>query len=320
MDHIQNLQFPDESPILQNIGRYGYKLYDEADLILMYIHLLASALFPIWIGSHASLRRPPGGVCKDVKRLSSASGVLEVDDDDDDDELEEESSIEGLTPSDAIMFPILAGFTLAGLYFLIKWMDDPRLLNRILGWYFSCIGVFGIGKLAADTLNVATTFVFPSTWASGQDVYIVEPLLRQQMIVVETPFKAARGGPNHHKFLDNPTPLPGLSSCIKFPSPITKFLWTTRALLIEHWIFRAQLHGSGSFKSRVRLNDVTGFTIGVAAIAVYNFGGKPWWLTNLMGFGFCYGTLQLMSPTTFWTGSLVLMGLFIYDVVMVFYT
>ena len=32
------------------------------------------------------------------------------------------------------------------------------------------------------------------------------------------------------------------------------------------------------------------------------------------------GTLQLMSPTTFWTGSLVLGGLFIYDIVMVFYT
>lgn len=32
------------------------------------------------------------------------------------------------------------------------------------------------------------------------------------------------------------------------------------------------------------------------------------------------GTLQLMSPTTFWTGSLILGGLFIYDIVMVFYT
>ena len=27
-----------------------------------------------------------------------------------------------------------------------------------------------------------------------------------------------------------------------------------------------------------------------------------------------------MSPTTFWTGSLVLAGLFVYDIVMVFYT
>jgi hypothetical protein len=27
-----------------------------------------------------------------------------------------------------------------------------------------------------------------------------------------------------------------------------------------------------------------------------------------------------MSPTTFWTGSMVLAGLFVYDIVMVFYT
>lgn len=40
----------------------------------------------------------------------------------------------------------------------------------------------------------------------------------------------------------------------------------------------------------------------------------------MIGFGFCYGTLQLMSPTTFWTGTLVLAGLFFYDIVMVFYT
>jgi minor histocompatibility antigen H13 len=39
-----------------------------------------------------------------------------------------------------------------------------------------------------------------------------------------------------------------------------------------------------------------------------------------MGFGFVYAGLQLMSPTTFWTGTLVLTAMFIYDVVMVFYT
>jgi minor histocompatibility antigen H13 len=59
---------------------------------------------------------------------------------------------------------------------------------------------------------------------------------------------------------------------------------------------------------------------GIVAIVLYNTYGKAWWLTNLIGFGFCYGTLQLMSPTTFWTGSLVLLGLFIYDITMVFYT
>jgi len=70
----------------------------------------------------------------------------------------------------------------------------------------------------------------------------------------------------------------------------------------------------------VRLNDAIGFLIGLTVILVYNLYGRAWFLTNLMGFGFCYGTLQLMSPTTFSTGSLILGGLFIYDITMVFYT
>jgi minor histocompatibility antigen H13 len=50
---------------------------------------------------------------------------------------EEEAKIEGMTPSDAILFPILAGATLGGLYLVIKWLDDPKLLNKILNVYFS---------------------------------------------------------------------------------------------------------------------------------------------------------------------------------------
>lgn len=318
MDRVM-ANFEGDSPVLQAIGQYGYKIYDEAELILMYIHLLTAALFPIYIGSHASLRRPPGELCKSPKKAPFSSSAGLEDDDDDDDE-PEENNVEGLQPSDAIMFPILAGFTLGGLYFLIKWLDDPNILNRILGWYFSTIGVVGVGKLAADGLNVITTFIFPTVWAFGKDVYLVDPLLRQQFIAADTPFKADHGGPIHRKFTDKSSPLPGLISNLKFPDSASNFLWSARAVFTEHWIFRAYVHGVASIKGRVRMNDAIGYSLGLAAILVYNLNGKAWWLTNMMGFGFCYGTLQLMSATTFWTGSLVLMGLFIYDVIMVFYT
>jgi minor histocompatibility antigen H13 len=106
---------------------------------------------------------------------------------------------------------------------------------------------------------------------------------------------------------------------LKFPDGINKSLWNFRALVTNHWIFRCYVHGIANIKAKVRLNDVMGFILGIAAIIMYN-NDKAWWLTNLMGFGFCYGTLQIMSPTTFWTGSLVLGGLFVYDIVMVFYT
>lgn len=123
------------------------------------------------------------------------------------------------------------------------------------------------------------------------------------------------------KFSDKNNPFPGkILSNIKFSETTTNSLWSFRALLNNHWIFRGYLHGVFNLKSRIRFNDAVGFLFGIAAIVLYNTYGKAWWLTNLIGFGFCYGTLQLMSPTTFWTGSLVLLGLFIYDITMVFYT
>jgi minor histocompatibility antigen H13 len=159
-----------DSAVLQFTGKWGARIYDERELIQMYIHLLLAALFPIIIGSHASLRRPPSAPAPKKTRAE----------DEDDDEIEPEPIVEGLSPSDAIMFPVLAGITLAILYYIIKWLEDPAILNRIMGWYFSGLGVFGIGKLGGDGLNVATTFLFPSVWSSGKDIYHVstffEPL------------------------------------------------------------------------------------------------------------------------------------------------
>jgi len=124
--------FQGDSPVLQSLGYWGYKAYEERELIQMYIHLLLAALFPIYIGSHASLRRPPSAAAPEKSKVEEG-----------DDELEPEPIVEGLSPSDAIMFPVFAGITLAGLYFIIKWLEDPRLLNKILTWYFS-------GKLFPD--------------------------------------------------------------------------------------------------------------------------------------------------------------------------
>lgn len=116
--------FEGDSPVLQFIGKWCYIIYTKRELIQMYIHLILAAVFPIYIGAHASLRRPP----------SAAVPKKSKDEDGDD---EEEAKIEGMTPSDAIVFPILAGITLGGLYAVIKWMDDPKLLNKILNVYFS---------------------------------------------------------------------------------------------------------------------------------------------------------------------------------------
>ncbi|KAL2069005.1 hypothetical protein VTL71DRAFT_15343 [Oculimacula yallundae] len=295
--------FEGDSPVLQTIGRYGYNIIANRQNIQMSIHVILAALFPIYIGSHASLRRPPSAA---VPKKG-----------DDGEEEEEEAKIEGLTPTDAIIFPIMAGLVLGGLYVLLKWMDDASLLNKILTVYFSGIGVFGVGKLAADCLNVATTFIFPNVWSSSTETYYIEPLLSQQ---VTGSVNKARVQV-HRKFVEDKTnPFPGFLSGIRFGPAIEKKLWSIRAAFKNHLIFKAYLHGVFKSETKVRLNDAIGLLIGVATIALYNITGKAWWLTNTMAFGFCYGVLQVISPTTFWTGTLVLSGLFIYDIIMVFYT
>jgi minor histocompatibility antigen H13 len=316
LDHpILDLPAEDESPILQLLGKYAYVVYTNADLVQMYLHLLLSALFPIYIGAYASLRRPPSAAPPPKKKsLSSESD----NDDEEDDELEQ-ATVEGLQPSDAILFPVLAGITLTGLYFLIKWLQDPALLNKILGYYFSLLGVVGVGRLAADALNIGTGFIFPNIWSGNGKLYHIDPLLSVQ--VSEVPGQTHPETVLHRKFEEDKTnPFPGVLSRIRFSQGVTKMLWKLRASAYQKWIFRGFVHGMFKVRTKLRLNDAFGMLIGVAAIAVYNLLHKPWWLTNLMGFGFCYGTLQIMSPTTFWTGSLVLMGLFVYDIVMVFYT
>jgi minor histocompatibility antigen H13 len=165
--------FQGESRVLQFIGKWGYIVYEERDLIQQSIHMILSALFVIYIGSHASLRRPP-----------SAAAPLEskAEEDDDLEFVEVEETIEGLSPSDAIIMPITAGLGLGGLYFLIKWLRDPKLLNRILGWYCSTVGVFGVGKMIGDGLHVATTFLFPCVWSDyHHQTFYIEPLLSQQV-------------------------------------------------------------------------------------------------------------------------------------------
>ncbi|OBT42338.1 hypothetical protein VE00_06505 [Pseudogymnoascus sp. WSF 3629] len=296
------------------VTEWAHFLWQERGMAQMYTHLVLAALFPIYAGAHASLRRPPSAALPIKKKRKTGEGD---DEDSEDEELEVEQHL-GLTPSDAIMFPILAGFTLSGLYFLIKWLKDPALLNQILGYYFSTLGVFGVGKLATDALNVTTSVMFPNMWSAKGQIYHINQTLSAQLIESPSPSPETK---IHRRFVEAKTnPFPSIFSSIRFPARTTKRIWAIRALLNQHWIFRGYIHGILSAKSRVRLNDALGFFIGVTCIALYNMNGKPWYLTNLMGFGFCYGSLQLMSPTTFWTGSLVMGGLFIYDIIMVFYT
>lgn len=269
----------------------------------MYLHLIVSALFPIYAGAHASLSRPSSAASPNKKSRPEGE-----DGDETEEEVEVVQHMEGLSPSDALMFPLLAGSTLAGLYFLIKWLNDPALLNKILNWYFSAFGVFSISKLVADALKMLHSFLFPKRYVYGGRIWHVN---NKDESVSTT---------DGHGPITQISPLPGLLARMPLPSSLHNFLWQLSTLPSRKLTIKASLYRFGALKLKMGIHDLVGLFSGMIAVFYYNLVSKPWWLTNVLGFGFCYGAIQLMSPTTFWTGTLVESALFFYDIYFVFFT
>jgi minor histocompatibility antigen H13 len=318
LDSIPIPKLEGESSTLQFVGKTAYLIYRERKVVQSFVHVLAAALFPIYIGSHASLRCPPSAmeVGKGVA-VDSATG------EDEDDGLEnlEDSTSQGLTPFDAIVFPLVAACVLTALYFLIKWLEDPWIISKVLGWYFSLGGVFAVGNLIGDSLNVGTSFIFPAFWSSGGHLFFIDqPLLKQprerQLVARNNEWSFLR-----HKSAQQYSHFLGRSLVPTLSEKSAARMWSIRDLFLRSWIFRGYIHGGLlNIRSRVRLNDIIGHLLAIVVVVVYNMSGRAWWLSNLISFGFCYSTLRFLSLTTFWTGTLVLVGLFVYDIFMVFYT
>ena len=292
------------SPVAEFLGQAIYQFTLLKPLLPTYGHLLVSAIFPIYVGAHASLSRP-SSAAKPPKK-DKKKGGRETDDEDEDDE--DQGSIpkmEGLEPSDALMFPLTAGLTLGGLYLIIKWLGDPTILNKILSFYFSQMGLFFAAAFLKDVLTVARSFVLPTQYRQGGKIWKADQSKRI--------FTAAEDEVRH-------SPLPGIFGKIPLPGPILTMLWVYRDFAYQRVKLRAHVRGLFDGKCRFGMLDVLSCIVGVSAVSYFAFMEKPWWLTNFLGFSFCYGALQFMSPSTFWTGSLILGSLFFYDIYFVFYT
>ena len=290
--------------IFQIFETISYHFIKARPFIPTYIHVLFAALFAIYTSSHASLSIP-SSAAKPVKRPKPPGS-------DSDSETEDESSsslqkLEGLSPSDAIMFPFLAGCTLTGLYFLIKWLEDPAILNMILNWYFSIFGVLSVARLFTDAMGIGTSFIFPAKYASDDSVWEIKPKERCAQNLLE---------PSERRS----SPLPGIFSKIKFPPYILERLWVLREVPLKRIHVRAYIHRILEASLRLGPHGSASFVLALTAVLYYNLAAKPWWLTNILGYSFTYTALQFMSPTTFWTGTLILTALFFYDIYFVFFT
>ncbi|KAL8794838.1 MAG: hypothetical protein Q9195_002666 [Heterodermia aff. obscurata] len=265
-----------------------------------YIHVLLSALFTIYTGSHASLTRPTSAG-KPAKRKKQPGEHEE------DAPFESLQKMEGLSPSDAIILPVFAGLTLAGLYIAIQWLEDPAILNKALNWYFAVFGLFGIAKLFVDAMSFAQSMIFPSKYAYNGQSWEVKPKRR---------FAVATDA--QHKKCNSP--LPGLLSKLSLPPKVARAIWTLRELPSKKVHVRIYIYRMLEMNLHIGPQGCLSFLLALAAILFFNLVAKPWWLMNILGYSFAYASLQLLSPTTFSTGTLILAALFVYDIYFVFFT
>lgn len=194
---------------------------------------------------------------------------------------------------DALLLPLLSALTLTSLYFLIKWVDDPAVLNKILNWYCAVVGVWSVTQMIRDTMSVFKSFVYPQ--------------IRH------------KDGRESKQILPPSGALP-LSSAPPLSTGISNAVRNLRDLPSQRLDVRIYIHNFAQARFKIGEQELTSFFLAVVALAYFNFIGKPWWLTNLIGFAFAYSTLQIMSPTTSWTGTLLLSALFVYDIYFVFFT
>ena len=288
-------------PISEMLGMLAYAFAQVQPMLPLYVHLVSSALFPIVTGAYSSLSCP-SSAAKPIKDTKTQHEADEQDDQDDDED--SIKKMEGLSPSDAVIFPLLAGCTLGGLYLLIKYMG-ASLLNKVLRWYFSAMAIFSVAKLINDGLGVAESFCFPHYYTEGGVLWKVSQPERKTI---------------HSAICTRPSPLPGVLGRIILPERVLEGFWTLRGLLRRKYRLQLRLSSLISFKVILTLRTILSTVLALATIFYANFVSDVWWLTNLQGFAFSYSALQLMSPTTFPTGSLILSALFFYDIYFVFYT
>ncbi len=287
-------------------GRIAFEAARLRPFLPTYLHLLASALFPIYVGAHASLSIPASAAPPTKKeRQAHDDGFA-----DDEPEVAAEK-VEGLTPKDAILFPLLAGFTLSSLYFIIKWLEDPSMLNKILSYYFMQIGIVFGAKFLKDAFTVIRSMCLPNQYSHGGHVWKANRL-KQWYDAVDAGSDIQDG---YHT-----SPLPGQFRRLPVPKIVTDQIWRIRSLLYAKCSFNFHIHKLVTFKAPVDVLDALAIITSLAIVGYFTFFNKTWYVSNLLGFAFCYGSTQYMSPTTFWTGTLLLSALFFYDIYFVFFT
>ncbi|KAK7206312.1 signal peptide peptidase-domain-containing protein [Myxozyma melibiosi] len=123
---MQNFSIPQTS-LFELLEKYNLD-----PVIGTYAILLVSATVVIYCASHATLHRPDTALRADPKDPKFEPSDLEVP-----------SSNEKLEAEDAYLMPVMGGFMLVGMYFLIKKLDK-KYIEMFFNAYFALFGLFAV--------------------------------------------------------------------------------------------------------------------------------------------------------------------------------
>ncbi|KAL3954730.1 hypothetical protein ACCO45_010293 [Purpureocillium lilacinum] len=286
----------------------AFSLLRDLDFMMLELKLVTGAMGIIYLGAHASLRRPPSASPAKPKKTRDGR---EQDEDEDEDRFSQ-----GLELTDAIVFPLVAGAILVGLYYLIQWLNDPAILNKVLRWYMSTMSIASLLTLYAHAMELATSFVFPRYWRARDGVLRKVIQSARAVALCDDVGNVVEG----RNAATESNPLPGPLAVLAWSERAKNAAWGLRSLLTRHWIIGFFVHGVvGKQKAKIKFAHMMSLLLALATALVYFSTSSPL-LSNMLGYGMCYGSFLVLSPTDFLIGSLVLIGLFFYDIYMVFFT
>lgn len=271
----------------------------DFNFLLLELKLVGGAMGIIYLGAHASLRRPPSAAPPKGKK-----GKKPVEDD---------TFTQGLELADAIMFPLMAATVLVSLYYLLQWLKDPAILNKILRWYMSTVSIASLLTFYAHGMELSTSFLFPRYWRGWDGSLRKVDQKKRTVAICDDVGNQVEGSSL------TPNPLPGLLALFAPSERLRKAAWDLRALLTRNWDVKLFIHGVGDEEFKIKFAHMMALFMAMGTAIVYFSTMSPF-LSNMLGYGMCYSSFLVLSPTDFLTGSLVLVGLFFYDIFMVFYT
>ncbi|CAK7204427.1 hypothetical protein SEUCBS139899_007184 [Sporothrix eucalyptigena] len=303
-------------------------IYAYRHVFLMEGRILALALGIIYLGAHASLSRPHSAAPRED------DGESKTTEDGQKSKKKKKRTAdvakESLRLSDALLMPVFAAGALIGLYYLIQYMQDPTLLNRIIRAYTSLVAVASVGSFLGDGLSLVSSFVFPNVWTSRRDgrLYRIDATKRVQWVKKMAATSASDSADDWEEDSSRKTPFPDLTAAplawlpASTAATVTSLAWTVRRVVRESWSIHVSLRGVGAEEVEgLSIHTVAGLVLAASTVYLdYFLGLFPSLLNNVLGLGLSYFALQVVSGTSFAIGSTVLLGLFLYDIVMVFYT